>query len=61
MCIEISDGARPAMSNGGDRVGASSFPAKGRRTWGNKVRVSTGGVRGCFSPTQFGQKQVGEW
>jgi hypothetical protein len=30
MCIEISDRARLATSNGGDRVGTSSFPAKGR-------------------------------
>jgi hypothetical protein len=29
MCIKVSDGARPATSNGGDRVGASSFPVKG--------------------------------
>jgi hypothetical protein len=60
MCLKGSSGARPATSNGGGRVGVSSFPARGRQTWGNKARVSNGGVRGCFPPTQFGQKQVEE-
>jgi hypothetical protein len=45
MCIKISDGARPAVRGGGGCVRASSFPAKDRRTWGNKARVSTGGVQ----------------
>jgi hypothetical protein len=61
MCIKVNDEARSAASNGGDRVGASSFPVKGRRTWENKTRVSTGGVRGYFPPTQIGQKQAGEY
>jgi hypothetical protein len=60
MCSKGSSGARPATSNGGGHVGASSFPVRGRRTRGNKARMSTGGVRGCFSPTQFGQRQGGE-
>jgi hypothetical protein len=47
-------------SNGGGHDGASSFPARGQRTWGNKACASTGGVRGCFPPTQFGQKEVEE-
>jgi hypothetical protein len=29
MCNKIDDEARPATSNDGDRVGASSFPARG--------------------------------
>jgi hypothetical protein len=56
MCLKGTSGARPATSNGGGRVGASSFPARGWRTRGNKARMSTGEVRGCFPPTQFGQK-----
>jgi hypothetical protein len=51
MCSRSSGGTRPAMRDGGGRGGASSFPARGQRTWGNKARVSTGGVRGCFPPT----------
>jgi hypothetical protein len=51
MCSKSSSGARPAARNGGGRGSASSFPARGQRTWGNKARVSTGGVRGCFPPT----------
>jgi hypothetical protein len=56
MCSKGSSGARPATSNGGGHVGASSFPAMGQRTRGNKVCTSTGEVRGCFPPIQFGQK-----
>jgi hypothetical protein len=61
MCLNGSSGAGLATRDGGGCGGASSFPARGRRTWGNKPCVSTGGVRGCFPPTQFGQKQVEEW
>jgi hypothetical protein len=62
ICINIDDGARPAARGGGGRIGASSFPVRGRRTWGNKVHRSTGGVRGMLAPnsiwTEVGRRGV---
>jgi hypothetical protein len=53
MYTKGSSGARSATSNGGGRGGASSFPARGRRTQGNKARTSSGEVRGCFPPLKL--------
>jgi hypothetical protein len=51
MCSKSSSGARPATRDGGGRGSVSLFLTRGQQTWGNKARVSTGGVWGCFPPT----------
>jgi hypothetical protein len=51
MCSKSSSGARPVTRDGSGRGGAASFPVRGRQTWRDKARMSTGEVRGCFPPT----------
>jgi hypothetical protein len=47
MCWRSRGGAWPATKNGGGRVGLLVIPARGRRTWRDKARMSTVRVRGA--------------
>jgi hypothetical protein len=49
------------MRDGGGRGGASSFPARGQRTWVDRACMSFAGVRGCFARAQFGRRWVRRW
>jgi hypothetical protein len=41
----------PTTMDGGGRDGVLVFPARGRRTWMEKARISIVGVRGCYCNT----------
>jgi hypothetical protein len=56
MCSRSSGGAWLATMDGGGRDGVYVFPARGRRTGTEGVRMSFAGVRGCFSRTQIGRR-----